>query len=148
MSASLSFQFASAYFLVCDELIFDEHVFPISSGRLLWFSTTILSDFYSNSCDGAPDILSPLLDCAFPASSIGGFFFTDVIKIPVRLSVSLISGRLFSPEFTTAVPISHIGKFDLEKTFSLDFGVKCNFSKFELSMSCSNFSRQLKTSEV
>ena len=27
------------------------------------------------------------------------------------------------------MPASHIWKFDLEKTFSHDFGVKCNFSK-------------------
>ena len=27
------------------------------------------------------------------------------------------------------VPVGHTWKFDLEKTFSLDFGVKCNFSK-------------------
>ena len=25
------------------------------------------------------------------------------------------------------VPVGHIWKFDLEKNFSLDFGVKCNF---------------------
>ena len=29
----------------------------------------------------------------------------------------------------TSVPVGHFWKFDLEKTFSLDFGMKCNFSK-------------------
>ena len=28
------------------------------------------------------------------------------------------------------MPAGHIRKFDLEKTFRLNFGVKCNFSKF------------------
>ena len=27
------------------------------------------------------------------------------------------------------LPVGHIWKFDLEKTFGLDFGLKCNFSK-------------------
>ena len=30
------------------------------------------------------------------------------------------------------MPFGHIWKFDLEKTFSLDFGVKCNFSKVRI----------------
>ena len=30
------------------------------------------------------------------------------------------------------VPNGHIWKFDLKKTFSLDFGVKCNFSKIRI----------------
>ena len=45
------------------------------------------------------------------------------------------------------VPVGPTWKFDLEKTFSLDFGVKCSFQEFELSMSCSGLSRQLKISE-
>ena len=28
------------------------------------------------------------------------------------------------------MPVGHIWKFDLEKTFSLDFGAKCNLSEF------------------
>ena len=30
------------------------------------------------------------------------------------------------------MPVGHIWKFDFEKTFSLDFGVKCNFSKIRV----------------
>ena len=30
------------------------------------------------------------------------------------------------------MPVGHIWKFDLEKTFSLDFGRKCNFSKIRI----------------
>ena len=32
------------------------------------------------------------------------------------------------------MPVGHICKFDLEKTFSLDFGVKCNFSKTRIEL--------------
>ena len=30
------------------------------------------------------------------------------------------------------MPVGLIWKFDLEKTFGLDFGVKCNFSKIQI----------------
>ena len=37
------------------------------------------------------------------------------------------------------MPVGHIWKFDLEKTFSLDFGVKCNFSKNQIEHVMLNF---------
>ena len=40
-----------------------------------------------------------------------------------------------------------VWKFELEKIFSLDFGLKCKFSKLELSIPCSIFLRQLKIQE-
>ena len=45
------------------------------------------------------------------------------------------------------MPVGHIWKFDLEEYELRNFGVKCNFSKFEVDMSCSSFSRQLEISE-
>ena len=45
------------------------------------------------------------------------------------------------------MPVGHIWKFDLVEYKIRGFGMKFNFQKFELSLSCSVFSRQLKTSK-
>ena len=45
-------------------------------------------------------------------------------------------------------PVDHIWKFDLEEYEILSFGMSLVFQKFELSLSCSVFSRQLKLSEI
>ena len=37
------------------------------------------------------------------------------------------------------MPVGNIWKFDLEKTFSLDFAVKCNFSKIRFEHVILNF---------
>ena len=46
------------------------------------------------------------------------------------------------------MPVGHIWKFDFEEYGQRYFGVKYNFSKFELDMSSSTFSRKLKISEI
>ena len=51
-------------------------------------------------------------------------------------------------EYGEYVPVGHIWKFDLEECKLRNFGRKFNFSKFELSLSCSTFSRKLKISEI
>ena len=44
--------------------------------------------------------------------------------------ITFISNEFVDPILMeNTVPVGHISKFDLEKTFSLDFGVKCNFLK-------------------
>ena len=46
------------------------------------------------------------------------------------------------------MPVGRIWKFDLEEYELRNFGRKFNFSKIEWSLSCSNFSRKLKISEI
>ena len=46
------------------------------------------------------------------------------------------------------VLVGHIWKFDLEEYKQRNFGLNVIFQKFELSLSCSTFSRKLKISEI
>ena len=44
--------------------------------------------------------------------------------------IAFINNEIVDPILMEhTVPVGHISKFDLEKTFSLDFAVKCNFLK-------------------
>ena len=49
------------------------------------------------------------------------------------LPIAFISNEFVDPILRNhTVPVGHISKIDLEKTFSLDFGVKCNFKKIRI----------------
>ena len=66
---------------------------------------------------------------------------TSVDVLTIKIDTGYVSSmrtrnstreNIINNQFNSIVPVGHIWKFDLEKTFSLDFGVKCNFSKIRI----------------